>query len=707
VATTLKSPGSGYRALQLSDGSTIWMQPGATTADYQAASEHGEAALNQKYMAQAQAENRPITTNGKVYSATAARPNGPYGQLMGWLDHNLGGNALNRSSAAPVINAARPALSSGERIATGAVDAIPIVGAADLASTGLNVGKHLLARAAPAVDSVPDLPTASGWLRNVTGTPPLPADASPLQRITENTLATMANPSSVLGPTIARTTGAEVGSDVGGAVAGEPGQFIGSFAGASPDSGGNVGLRVAKWGLGGEQAPEVAAAGQRIGVQPTFGMVANPTGRRVEKSLASFPFLGGPIQAAQIRAATGLDTVQQGLAEKLYGGNLPLVSPATIGEDLVTGARQGAANITQRAQDEQGRLASQIGQNQPVNLRPVYQGGAAQKYTTSPTTFSALAARLDALRQMAIEAQTPRFQAVSGQMPAGSAPYSRVMNTRSDLGADIPGVSGMSGGVQKNLYASLTDAMRAAAVAKDPALGPAFDFANENYQRIMGQGGQRDQLENVGGQPVKGYNGLSTQSGGTVMGAPFQGGKDEGQAFNYLTSKLNSPSSLDVFSNPTIVPNDFWRRVSGGYLSTLGQTKEGTYRPDIMAQQWGKVDPQVADQLFTGPSGQPLADVTSMNDAATLGRNAVVPVERAGLTNTAGAMLGVKTILDALKAAGGFIGTLGGGRLAASGIESPTFVNAMSGNITPLTDTLYNGLPAATQTILQAQNNQQ
>jgi hypothetical protein len=222
----------------------------------------------------------------------------------------------------------------------------------------------------------------------------------------------------------------------------------------------------------------------------------------------------------------------------------------------------------------------------------------------------------------------------------------------------------------------------------------------------MGQGGERSQLEEVGGQPVQGYSGTA-QPGGTVFGAPFRDGKDEGQAYNYFTGKLNSPSSLDVFSDPTIVPNDFWRQVTGSYLSTLGKTKEETYRPDIMAQQWGKIDPGVREQMFAGPTGQPLAGVSDMNDLATLGRNSVVPISRAGLTNTAGSVLGIKWLLDAIKQTGGVAAAGLGGRALASGMESPTFVNAMSGNITPLTDSLYNGLPAATQTILQNQNNQQ
>jgi hypothetical protein len=707
---TLRAPGPGYRALQLSDGSAIWMPPEATADNWRAATQQGEAALDQKYMAQAASENRPITTNGKVYSATVARPNGPYGQLMGWLDHNLGGNTLNQSSAAPIINAARPVLTAGARIATAAPDAVPIIGGADLIGTGFNVGKHLLASAAPGANAIPDYRTTPELLRSLTGTPGLPANAPPLQKILENTAAAATNPENIAGA-FPRAVGSEVGSEIGQRLGGEPGQFFGALVGGAPgELGGNALLRIAQPMLGGKQAPEVAAAGQRQDIQPTAGMVMNSTGRGIEKVLAAIPGVGAPIKAAQERVSTQMQNVQRRIAEQLYGGPLPGgVTDTSIGEDLIGGARQGAANITQRAQDEQGNLASQIGPNQPVNLRPVYQGGAAQRYTTSPTTFAPLAARLDALRQMAIEAQTPRFQAVSGSMPAGSAPYSRVQNTRSDLGADIPGVSGMSGGVQKGLYQSLTDAMRDAAVAKDPALGPAFDAANENYQTMMAQ---RRALEQVGGKPVGGYEGLATP-GGTTAGADFQSGSGnpppgEGQAYDWLTKNLRSPSKIAPFADPTVVPNDYWRSVAGQWLSQLGQTKEGTYRPEWLAQGWNGpgtgVDPAVQQQLFTGPTGQTTSGISDVNDLATMGRNTVVPIERAGLTNTAGFVLAMKWLMNRAAAAGGPIAAPLGGRALASGLESPTLVNAMSGNITPLTDALYAGVPAATQNILQYQS---
>ena len=319
ATASLQSPGPGYRILRFSDGSSAWMPPEATTADFASAQQQGEAMLAQKYQAQAAQQNSPVTAGDKVYSATGVYPNNLHGHVVAWVDHHLGGNALNRNPTAQAVNAyAAPAVGAVNRVATQSLDAIPPVGAYDLTATGGNVLKHLATRAAPSLANVPDIPTVVGTARSIAGTPELPANAPAIQRIVEGTASGM-NPNQSLLNVAARTTGGYVGGQIGNAVAGEPGQFIGSLAGAGPDAAGNVALRGAKWWLGGEQAPEVAAAGNRIEVRPTFGMVANPTGRRIEKGLGSFPILGGPIQNAQARAGEGIENAQRSVAETLYG----------------------------------------------------------------------------------------------------------------------------------------------------------------------------------------------------------------------------------------------------------------------------------------------------------------------------------------------------------------------------------------------------
>jgi hypothetical protein len=711
MATTLKSPGPGYRALQLSDGSSIWMPPEATADHWRTATQQGEAALNQKYMAQAAQQNSPVVTKGMVYSATAARPNTPYGHLMGWIDHNLGGNALNANPTAQAVNAyAAPIVGAGDRIATAAPDANPIIGGADMIGSGFNVGKHLLARAAPVVNDIPDYKTFPEMLQKVTGAPPLPADASPIQRIIENTAALATNPKTAIAA-FPRAAGSYVGGTIGNLVAGEPGQYVGSIAGGGfPEIAGNLGLRTAKYFGGGEQGPDVAAAGQRQGIQPTAGMVGNKALRWFEKALGSVPVVGGPVKTAQERVANQLQSGQQEVADRVYGGTgVPTGSTQTsIGEDLLSGARQGQANITQKASDETAQNRADIGKNQPTNLRQVYQGAAQNQFSTDPGTYSGLKPYIDNLIDIAVQAQTPKFQAVNGPMPAGYGPFERVASARSAVGEALPAFTGLSKGMADDLYSRLTSTMRDAATAKDPALGVAFDIANENYQKMIAQ---REALEKIGGKPVGGYDQFTGPTAASPVGsAPFEGGKQgEGQAYDWFTGNLRSPSKLEPFADPRVVPNEYWRAVAGQWISQLGQTKEGTYRPEWMARDWNGpgtgVSEPVQTQLFTGPNGQPTSGVDTMNDLATLGRETVVPIERAGLSNTAGSVLAMKWLLDRMKDVGGPLLAGVGGRTIASGMESPTFVNAMSGNITPLTDALYQGVPAATQNVMQFQQN--
>jgi hypothetical protein len=720
ATTSLQSPGPGYRILRLSDGSSAWMPPEATTADFANAQQQGEALLAKKYQAQATQQNSPVTAGDKVYSATGVYPNTPFGHTVAWVDHNLGGNTLNRNPTVQAINTyAAPAVGAVNRVVTGALDAIPAVGLHDLIASGGNVVKHLATRAVPSLANTPDFYTAVGAARSLAGTPELSADAPAVQKILESTASTVANPSQSLARALLTNTTGYYGGKIGEEVAGEPGQYLGALLGAtSPDAVKQQGAAFMHSYFGGDQGPEVMRAGQDTGVQPTFGMVANPEGRRIEKFFGAVPIFGRPVAQAKNTADTGIREAQIDVANQVYGGPLPGqhttggntttgVTPATIGSDLIEGTRQGSANITQQARDEQGNLVSNVGPDQPTNVRGVYYGpsGYSKQLTSDPGNYPSLAARLDNLRTMAIQQQTPQFEQKWGSMPAGTVPYARVQEARSNLGADLPGISGMAKGDQADLYAALTKAMRDAAVAKDPSLGPMFDYANENYQRIMGTGGQRDQLENIGGSPTGGYGGLA-QPGGTTFGAPFTGGKDEGQAFNYLKSKLNSPAALEVLANPTVVPNDFWRQVGGAYYSTLGETNENTFRPEKMATAWRGTDPEVQSQLFRTPSGgsnQPALDTA--DDLATLGENTVLPQERAGLTNVAGAaVLGTKA-LDWLKASGG-IATLGMPYLIAKMMENPGTVSTVAtGPTRSLSDAIYSGLPAATQNITQSQNN--
>ena len=368
----------------------------------------------------------------------------------------------------------------------------------------------------------------------------------------------------------------------------------------------------------------------------------------------------------------------------MFGSPLPGdIGDEDIGSSLIRGARQGSANITQRAQDEQNQLATDIGTKTPVDARGVYRGSAgyeAARLQMDPSVYPAYAARLDNIRQMAIEAQHPFFQQFWGQLAAGEVPYARFQELRSNLGADLPGYSGMTKGQQDQLYEAMTDAMRDAAFQRGgQALADKFDNANANYKSLIGAGGQREQLEAIGGRPQSGgWDQFFGPQGQTepALGVDFTGGKGEGQAATWLNSNLRSPEKLAPFANPTIVPNEFWRQVVGQWLATRGQTPEGTFRPDQMARQWGGDDSaankgvggDVKTQLFSTPERlRPAATFRTWTIWRRLGRNAVVAINRSGLTDTAGSVFALKWLAD--KAQDAF-GTSGGLSAMASAVEA-------------------------------------
>ena len=233
----LRAPGHGYRLLGFSDGTSAWMPPEATIDDWTKAKEQGEATRDQKYMAQAEAQNAPVTTKGKVYSATHAYPAGVHGQLIAWMDHHLGLNAVNRSQAWQTVEPyVAPVSGAISRIGTAAIETNPYVRAVDLGTTGYNIAKHLAAKVVPQLANVPDSQSILGLTRAALGTPQLDPNAPAAQRIAENVASMSLNPSSwnktALLDTTLRAGASDVGGNVGEYFGGEAGQALGSFAGA-------------------------------------------------------------------------------------------------------------------------------------------------------------------------------------------------------------------------------------------------------------------------------------------------------------------------------------------------------------------------------------------------------------------------------------------------------------------------------------------
>ena len=85
-----------------------------------------------------------------------------------------------------------------------------------------------------------------------------------------------------------------------------------------------------------------------------------------------------------------------------------------------------------------------------------------------------------------------------------------------------------------------------------------------NYASNIGPGTPTEILDAIGGKPIKGKPGL------------YQGGMDQGAAFNYLNSNLHSPGEIEPLVDPN---NPNWRAAAAGYRRRPGFEKRGVQRP--------------------------------------------------------------------------------------------------------------------------------
>ena len=283
-----------------------------------------------------------------------------------------------------------------------------------------------------------------------------------------------------------RTTGApeavvraglsHVGGVAGEALGGETGQAVGSFlGGATPEVAANLATRLVAKGFRGDNTADVSAAGQRLGVYPNTAALSNIPGRRFLKAIRSVPLMGAPVRTAQEEFEQALQLAHKGVADQVYGAPVtPGMGPEEVGNAILDAARQGSANVSQQARDQQQQLISGrparpatgtqpaqpaqpgIGANTGVDARSVYYGpaGYQTRLSMDPGIYPAYKARLDNIRQAAIEAQQPAWQNFWGQLAHGEIPYQRFQEMRSNLGGTLAGFEGMSKGQKDQLYES-------------------------------------------------------------------------------------------------------------------------------------------------------------------------------------------------------------------------------------------------------------
>ena len=583
----------------------------------------------------------------------------------------------------------------------------PYVGGADLGVSALNALKAIASGYYPALRNTPDIPTVSGLVGSAAGVAPLSPDASPVQRYAEAAATGLVNPTQAVrtGAEMAGATGlGDVGSSIanyyGGPDWSQAGRWFGNLVGAPITRAVNP-TRL----LAGPQAPSVAASAANLpnaqsspapaqpifgspqpGVQPTFGALAGPLGRGLEKGFSAVPLVNYPIIRAQTRMEEGLRAANADAAARINPGAPPASDVYSTGANLIQAARTRSKAIKDDASQQFQNLYNQLpsGSSAPVDATPVLD--AIRTQANSPNVSGQQKAdlmdRYNYLSSMTYGQpgyNGPRFQ---GPGPVNAVPIGQIAQFRSELGDDMSTMRGLDATAQGPARDAVTAAMQDA--FNQVNLGPQFQAVNKNYADNIGPGTPTAILDSIGGKPIRGKPGL------------YQGGVDEGGAYNYLNSNLQSPSSIEPLADPN---NPYWRAAASGFVASLG-SKSGQFNAVDYGRQVGDgstgagpragiADP-VLDQLTrSAPDAK-----QTIRDAANVGLNASSP----GHLGAGGAtgILGAEWLMDQFA---GHLPPAVAPLIAAGlgfGAESKPFTSAMSTprGSTPLVDALYTAAAA-------------
>jgi hypothetical protein len=538
------------------------------------------------------------------------------------------------------------------RVATGIVGGIP-----DLAIKFQNAGLNPLDYIGKGVDYVlgtetptAKLPEITPLLRQATGTPELPEDASTARGFLEGaaqvagsggaravgtaiqnapTAAAAVLPAAqaagryVAAPVIGSTIGANVGEAIGG----EKGQLIGSVIGG--------GLPSVKPSLMVERyygrharpdAPNIAAAAERQGIEPTAGMLGNERIQDLERSIAgrSTGPLPNPVINARERTLVQMrEAADQ--AATARGAQHPSPTPGTIGENVLTTAEQTVEGLRGQSSAAQGGLLSRVGPDAPVNVAGTYAALQAEIARTSPDVAAPMNARLSALEQMMPRDQAGRV--ITGPNGEINIPYERMKDWRGNLGKNTQTQQGISSGHLKQIYGPITDAMREAAVRRGV---PAADF-----DAVMGV---TRELTGSGG-PVKYFEGIAGKEGtaGRVGGLPPE------RAFNRVVDEQNpaglqrleqhAPGALDRIAGDTLRLRSQETLGQGGTGGTgapiEGIRGGGAAGARRFANWWDTMSPE-AQRILGGNQAPAMADISQAAGAYNY------PTRQTGLTRAMG-----------------------------------------------------------------------
>lgn len=710
----------------LSDGRTMAFDDPNTPQDQRdAAISAAEAHIDQQHIATAKTNNAPFTPvftgpdgkpqeGTKTYSSERSYSNNYSGKAQAYLDHTTVGSSVNQFLN-PKLAAAAPYAQPVARVATNVVAAGP-----DMWGSGVNMLRHTLGNEQE--KQVPDIPSFGAYLRKQAGIPELSPDAPAWQRygegaasailsggasgavraVAERELPTLASAAGQTLKSGAQGVASQGASDVGGALFGEPGAYVGGLLGGAVPYG-----KIAAAGLGRSfatrNAGDILQAGEALrtpedpNFTPSFRSMANPTGQRIAAVLGSIPVSGHPIEAANEATRAKIMNVRDTAAENIAGGPMPPqgASPESMGGALTAGAQAGILNANQREAQAWEPLHA-MGAH-PTDIAPVVAGTNTmlQGNRTTPQFAQPVRESVAGLGSMAPGG--PEYDPSRGPVPplpqpTMDVPFSAVKDYRTGLNYGLNTGTGdirVPGNLTANVRDLTTTAMRNAAAQAGRL--PEFETASAVTQQVNPI---REALTRVGGKPI----------GDTGQ---FEDVPGESSAYNRaIGSNLQSPSTMEpILSN---MPFENRRVAAGQYISRLGTTKQGDFRPEDFYHQWQQATGEGARDLLTqGPSGGPSAELRNLHNAATVAQNFSTPTSRHGLMSSLGAARAVDLLLHGAGAAGGaMLGGIPGAVIGAAvppslvygasrGLESPAMKTAMAGRslIPAIGQSVYSALP--------------
>lgn len=359
------------------------------------------------------------------------------------------------------------------RIASTVVTALPDL-AIKIQNAGLNPFDMAGAVANKVVGYTPPetkIPETGPILRQIIGTPELPADASTTRALLEGgasalfsgganaagraiaaapTLLAAAKPAAaaLARNVVAPTVGSYYGGEAGGAVGGETGALVGSLIGGLAPTARTARAQATRAGAK-PDAGEIAAAAERQNVPTTAGMLGGADVAAQEKALSGKPGAAGVIRGARGDTLTALrEAVQRAVDERQA---LPPVSPETADIHGVASTARAAGSDASSA--AQARLMERIGPEAPVDVSPVLAELERVRRSTDPGTAAPIIARIEHLKEM-----LPRD--AQGNPIGTTVDYQRFKDWRTALGKRFANLDPVPSRYSGAIYEAATNAMK-------------------------------------------------------------------------------------------------------------------------------------------------------------------------------------------------------------------------------------------------------